>query len=73
MLSLLCYFLMFCISQGSVGPHIRCSGKYNDRLAENFLSSSDERIMKIGQHLPMLCLRTELDVFLTQSVIQENH
>jgi len=60
-------FAFFCLfSQHSVGTRLRCGGKYNSSLAE----SSSERILKIGQHMPMLCLRIiiELRVFLTDGV-----
>jgi len=44
------------VSQGSVVACLRCGGKYNKSLTSNLLQNATVRILKIGQHLPKLCL-----------------
>ena len=64
-------FLIFYISQGSVATRLRCGGKYNNVFtACKFLAEpSSERIFKIGQHFPKLCLRIGATPFLTHGVV----
>ena len=74
-LFLLCYIhqnfstFEFYISQGSAATYVRCGGKRDMGIYCKFLAESNsERIVKIGQRLPELCLRLEWNHFLTHTV-----
>jgi len=59
------------ISQGSVATQLRCAGIRSNQFITNFPQCSDEKIVKIGQHLAYVAMWQKVCglVFLAHPVV----